>query len=82
MSESKPFDWTAHATRRAAQRRIAKAEAEAVYSTFDTERPGSKPGTRLLTGTVGRRRIKIVDDDRGAAIKVIPVADMEAVDED
>jgi hypothetical protein len=66
---------------RAVQRKIAPADAEAVYLRHDTERPGEKPGTRLLIGTIGLQRIKIVVDDRGPAIKVITVADTEADDE-
>ena len=78
----KPFDWTAHATRRTSQRGIEKRDAELVYTNYDTERPGRRPGTRLLIGTIAGMRIKIVVDDRGPSIKVITAADMEAEDED
>jgi len=78
----KPFDWMPHATRRAAQRRIEMEAAEAVYTRFDTERPGQKPGTRMLIGTVDGQRIKIVVDDRGPSVILITVADMEVQDED
>jgi hypothetical protein len=71
-----------HATRRAAQRRIELEAAEAVYTRFDTERPGKKAGTRMLIGTVDGQRIKIVVDDRGPSVILITVADMEVQDED
>jgi hypothetical protein len=61
-----------------AQRRILPAEAERVYYEYDVERPGERPGTRLLVGTVDGRRLKIVVDDRGDAIQVITVADKDS----
>lgn len=78
----KPFDWMPHATRRAVQRGVDKDAAEIVYTRFDTERPGDKPGTRMLIGSVNGQRIRIVVDDRGPSVILITVADTEVRDED